>query len=160
MLGATARDAPTAKQAMLDGASYVGVGPCFHSSTKDGLPAPLGTSGLAQVTPFAPVIAIGGITLERVPSILAAGAHGVAVVAAVADAPDPARALADLLDAVSCSPGSFHPAGELDGGALAALSGGADVRGLDGSALAVSRGSGMHPRGGGPDGGEPGAKRP
>ena len=87
VLGATARDAATAKQAMLDGATYVGVGPCYQSSTKDGLPAPLGPSGLAQVTPFAPVIAIGGVTLERVPSLLAAGAHGVAVVAAVADAP-------------------------------------------------------------------------
>jgi thiamine-phosphate diphosphorylase len=101
VLGATARDATTAKQAMLDGATYVGVGPCFQSSTKDGLPTPLGRSGLAQVTAHAPVIAIGGITLDRVPSMLDAGAHGVAVVAAVADAPDPARALADLLDAVS-----------------------------------------------------------
>ena len=90
VLGATARDAATAQQAMLDGASYVGVGPCYQSSTKDGLPTPLGPSGLAQVTPFAPVIAIGGVTLERVPSLLAAGAHGVAVVAAVADARDPA----------------------------------------------------------------------
>ncbi len=101
VVGATARDPAAARQAMLDGATYVGVGPCFQTSTKDGLPAPLGVAGLARVTPAAQVIAIGGVTLERVPALLEAGAHGVAVVAAVADAPDPCQALAHLLQAVS-----------------------------------------------------------
>lgn len=101
ILGGTARDPVAARQAMHDGATYVGVGPCYRTSTKDGLPPPLGLAGLAKVTPVAPVIAIGGVTLEKVPALLDAGAHGVAVVAAVADAPDPCRALADLLKAVA-----------------------------------------------------------
>ncbi|HCT79767.1 MAG TPA: thiamine phosphate synthase [Micromonosporaceae bacterium] len=101
LLGATARDAATARLAVNDGASYVGVGPCYRSSTKDGLPSPLGPEGVAAVAPFAQVIAIGGVTLDTVPALMAAAAHGVAVIAAVADAPDPAAALAALLKAVA-----------------------------------------------------------
>ena len=47
-----------------------------------------------------PVIAIGGITAARVPELLAAGAHGVAVVGAVSDAADPAAAVRQLLAAL------------------------------------------------------------
>ena len=39
-----------------------------------------------------PVIAIAGITVERVPEVLAAGAHGVAVIGAIANADDPTEA--------------------------------------------------------------------
>ncbi len=101
ILGATGRDAAMAKAAVADGADYVGVGPCYASSSKLGLPDPLGVQGLATVTPHAKVIAIGGITLSRVPTVMAAGAYGVAVIAAVSEAPDPVAALTDLLTAVT-----------------------------------------------------------
>lgn len=99
-LGATARSPEVAKQAIADGADYVGVGPCYRGSTKKGLPDPLGPTGVAAIAPLAPVIAIGGVSVERVPELMRAGAHGVAVIGAVADAEDPVRALADLLAAV------------------------------------------------------------
>jgi thiamine-phosphate pyrophosphorylase len=51
-----------------------------------------------------PVIAIAGITLDRVPEVLAAGVHGVAVVGAVSRADDPGRATADLLAAIEAAP--------------------------------------------------------
>jgi len=47
-----------------------------------------------------PVVAIGGITHENLPEVLAAGARVVAVVSAVSTAPDPAEAARSLLDAV------------------------------------------------------------
>jgi thiamine-phosphate pyrophosphorylase len=47
-----------------------------------------------------PVIAIGGVTADRVPALLAEGAYGVAVVGAVVDAPDPAAATRSLLEAL------------------------------------------------------------
>jgi thiamine-phosphate pyrophosphorylase len=47
-----------------------------------------------------PVIAIGGVTAVEVPSLLAAGAYGVAVVGAISGAPDPTRATAELLGAL------------------------------------------------------------
>ncbi|HZM81370.1 MAG TPA: thiamine phosphate synthase [Candidatus Limnocylindrales bacterium] len=100
ILGATARTPAAARLAMSQGADYVGVGPCYFSSTKHGLPEPLGPQGVAAIAPWARVIAIGGVTHERVPDLLNAGAHGVAVIAAVADAADPMRALASLLELV------------------------------------------------------------
>ena len=102
VLGATCRSPGSARLAVAAGATYLGVGPAFTSSTKDGLPDPLGPAGVgavARAVPRTPVIAIGGVTADRVPELLAAGAHGVAVVAAVAA--DPERATADLLQALA-----------------------------------------------------------
>ncbi|MDR7279437.1 thiamine-phosphate pyrophosphorylase [Catenuloplanes atrovinosus] len=107
ILGATARAADTGRAAVADGASYLGVGPCYATTTKSGLPAPLGPGGLAPVAGAVPVpvIAIAGVTRVRVPELIAAGAHGVAVVGAVSDAADPGRAtlglLRELADAVA-----------------------------------------------------------
>ncbi|HEX6687000.1 MAG TPA: thiamine phosphate synthase [Candidatus Limnocylindrales bacterium] len=100
ILGATARTPAVAHAAMAEGADYVGVGPCYPSFTKRGLPQPLGPQGVAAIAPYARVIAIGGVTHERVAALLDAGAHGVAVIGAVRDAPCPATALANLLDLV------------------------------------------------------------
>ena len=51
-----------------------------------------------------PVVAIGGVTVDRVPELLAAGVHGVAVVAAVSEAADPAAATRALLVALDAAP--------------------------------------------------------
>ncbi len=92
LIGGTARDPVRAAELVAAGADYLGVGPAFATSTKDGLPDPLGPAGVGAVAAAVdvPVIAIGGVTVDRVPALLAAGAHGVAVVAAVSDAADPA----------------------------------------------------------------------
>ena len=77
-------------------ADYWSVGPCFHTATKPDAGASLGTEGFAALArrapPGVPVIAIGGITAARAGAILAAGAAGVAVTAAVFGASDPAAA--------------------------------------------------------------------
>lgn len=106
LLGGTAREPVLAASLVADGADYLGVGPAWATGTKDGLPEPIGSAGVAAVTAAVdlPVIAIGGITAERVPELLAAGAHGVAVVAAVSGAADPAEAVRALLRALG--PGS------------------------------------------------------
>ena len=49
VLGATCRTAAEARAAAAAGATYLGVGPAFATSTKDGLPAPLGPAGVAAV---------------------------------------------------------------------------------------------------------------
>nr|MDT0661075.1 thiamine phosphate synthase [Micromonospora sp. DSM 115978] len=99
VLGATARTPADAVAAVAAGADYVGVGPCFATDTKPGLPAPIGPDGVRRVagTVGVPVIAIGGVTLAAVPDLRTAGAHGVAVISAVSAAADPAGAVADLL---------------------------------------------------------------
>ena len=99
LVGGTARDPDTALRHQGDGASYVGVGPVYATATKAGLPELLGPAGVEKVAAAVdiPVIAIAGITAARVPELLDAGAHGVAVIGAVAHAPDPAAATAELL---------------------------------------------------------------
>ena len=101
-VGGTTRDPATARTLVAEGASYLGVGPAYATTTKDGLPDALGPSGIAAVAQAVdvPVLAIGGVTVEAVPELLAAGAYGVAVVAAVSDAADPARATRELLSAL------------------------------------------------------------
>jgi len=106
ILGATARDPATGRAAVAAGATYLGVGPCYATGTKTGLPDPIGLAGLAAVVAAVdvPVVAIAGITVDRVRQLLAAGAHGVAVVGAIAAAADPRRATAELLVAVRQRP--------------------------------------------------------
>ena len=100
LVGGTARDAATASELVAAGASYLGVGPVYGTSTKDGLPEPFGPQGLAPVAGAVgvPVIAISGITASRVPEVVAAGAHGVAVASAITGADDPAAAIRALLE--------------------------------------------------------------
>jgi thiamine-phosphate pyrophosphorylase len=99
IIGGTAREPVRAKQLVMEGASYLGVGPAYTTSTKDGLPDPLGPEGVGAVAQSidVPVIAIGGVGADRVAELRAAGAYGVAVVSEISDAPDPAEATRQLL---------------------------------------------------------------
>jgi thiamine-phosphate pyrophosphorylase len=103
LIGATAREPRRAVELVAAGADYLGVGPAFATTTKQGLSAALGPAGIAAVsrTVPVPVIAIGGVTAGRIGDLLAAGAAGVAVVGAVADAADPHHAVRLLLDALA-----------------------------------------------------------
>ncbi|MDQ3305991.1 MAG: thiamine phosphate synthase [Actinomycetota bacterium] len=98
IVGATCRDPESARRAEAEGADYLGVGPAFATLTKTGLPEPLGPAGVAEVAAAVavPVIAIGGVTAERVDVLLDGGAYGVAVAGAAFAAPD-ARAAVDVL---------------------------------------------------------------
>jgi thiamine-phosphate pyrophosphorylase len=104
VLGATAREPGAAAEAVAAGASYLGVGPCHATSTKGGLPAPIGPDGVRAVVEAVdvPVIAIGGVTAASVPALRAAGAYGVAVAGALSGSADPARVAAELLGALTC----------------------------------------------------------
>ena len=110
LVGGTARDPVTAQRLVDEGADYLGVGPVHATATKDGLPEPFGPAGLQRVAEAVtvPVIAISGVTVERVPALRAAGAHGVAVVGAVSRSDDPAEATRRLLSALE-TPTADHP---------------------------------------------------
>lgn len=103
LLGGTARTAEAAVRLVDEGADYLGVGPAYKTTTKAGLPGPLGPAGVGAVAGAVdvPVVAIGGVTAARVPELLAAGASGVAVVAAVSAAADPAAAARELVTALA-----------------------------------------------------------
>ena len=85
-----------ASQAAAQGADYVAIGSVFASGTKPrAVRAALADIGAARVAGL-PVVAIGGITLANAPQAIAAGADMVAVISAVFDAPDIARAARDF----------------------------------------------------------------
>jgi thiamine-phosphate diphosphorylase len=63
--------------------SYLAVGPVFPTETKTTGYDPVGIQLVANAVRLAaglPVVAIGGITLDRAPAVLAAGASAVAVI--------------------------------------------------------------------------------
>jgi thiamine-phosphate pyrophosphorylase len=99
LLGGTARNPEQARRLVAEGADYLGVGPAYRTTTKSGLPEPIGPDGVGAVARAVevPVIAIGGVTAERVGELRAAGAWGVAVVDAVSGAADRAAATRRLV---------------------------------------------------------------
>lgn len=103
ILGVSAANAGEARRAEADGADYVGVGPAFPTATKADAGAALGPSALTPVARAVsiPVVAIGGIDADNAGLCIAAGAAGVAVISAVAAAPDMADAARRLAAAVA-----------------------------------------------------------
>jgi thiamine-phosphate pyrophosphorylase len=102
LVGVSTHNIEQVRQAVLDGASYVGVGPTFRSGTKDfvELAGPDFIRAAAAETTL-PAFAIGGINLETINEAVAAGARRVAVSQAIARADDPRRAAAELLQALT-----------------------------------------------------------
>ena len=82
------------------GADYSGTGPIFGTSSKGDAGAPIGISGVRAVVAAAtiPVVAIGGITLARIPQVRESGAIIAAVISALAGN-DPGAAARALIDA-------------------------------------------------------------
>lgn len=76
---------------------YVGVGPVWATPSKPDAGAPMGLDGLAEICAAVstPAVAIGGIDASNAGDCIRAGAAGVAVVRAAADA----RALVEVIDA-------------------------------------------------------------
>lgn len=91
-----------AEAAVAAGVDYVAFGAMFPSSTKPQAPlAPLEMLTRAKAEFDLPVAAIGGITLDNAPLLIAAGADLPAVISDVFSAPDPAAraaAYAGLFD--------------------------------------------------------------
>jgi thiamine-phosphate pyrophosphorylase len=93
LIGVSTHSREQARQAVLDGANYIGVGPTFPSSTKSFERFP----GLELLRAVAteirlPAFAIGGIGIENLSEVLATGIRRVAIGSSVASATDPAAA--------------------------------------------------------------------
>jgi thiamine-phosphate pyrophosphorylase len=83
-IGRTARSSGAALAAVAAGADYLGVGSVYAGGTKSGVPI-IGLDGLARVAAVStkPIVAIGGIDVDRAADCVAAGAEGVAVIGAL-----------------------------------------------------------------------------
>jgi thiamine-phosphate pyrophosphorylase len=98
LVGRSTHSLAQAEAAVAEGADYIGVGPVHETPTKPGRPA----VGVELVRVIAariqlPWFAIGGLNDANLDDVLAVGARRVAVVRAVAAAPDPRVAAAALL---------------------------------------------------------------
>lgn len=99
IVGATARTQDRAQRALAEGADYLGVGAIYDATASK---ADAVTGGLALLRQMrevyagrdARIVAIGGITLERAPDCVAAGADGVAMIRGLWGLEDPEGTLA------------------------------------------------------------------
>ena len=103
IVGLTVRSMAEAEAAPADLIDYVGIGGVFATTSKQNKNAPIGLDGLAEICAFLDArapdlgrVAIAGITAANSADVIAAGAHGVAVISAVSRAADPAAAAAAL----------------------------------------------------------------
>ena len=97
IVGLSTHSLEQALRAERDGADYVGVGPVFPTATKPGV-KPVGLELVRQVAEQVkiPFFAIGGITLDNIDEVIAAGATRVAVVSALLRSPDVRGAAANF----------------------------------------------------------------
>ncbi|MGE3841427.1 MAG: thiamine phosphate synthase [Vicinamibacterales bacterium] len=81
--------------------SYIAIGPVFQTQTKDTGYQAVGLSLVRQVASLVggslPIVAIGGITLDRAPAVLEAGATAVAVIGDLM-LPDPRARAAEWVE--------------------------------------------------------------
>jgi thiamine-phosphate pyrophosphorylase len=102
LIGVSTHIIEQVRQAVLDGASYLGVGPTFPSQTK-AFPELAGLDFVraAAAETTLPTFVIGGVNADTIGAAVAAGARRVAVSQAVAEAADPRAATAELVRALT-----------------------------------------------------------
>ncbi len=90
LIGISPENEEQVRRAEAEGADYLGVGAVYGSATKPDAGAAVGVEQIRRFRSITslPIVAIGGITAERVPKVIAAGADSVAVISAVVAAHD------------------------------------------------------------------------
>ena len=103
LLGGSAVTIEEARRAADEGADYLGIGPIAATPSKADAAPPIGWDGFARIhaaVPHLPAVGIGGIDMALAAGARAAGAAGIAVIAAVLGAADPVAATLALRAAV------------------------------------------------------------
>ena len=110
LVGVSTHNRAQFEQAAATSADYIAVGPIFFTSSKSNPDPVVGTEFIRQVRPLTdkPIVAIGGITLERATEVLRAGADSVAVISDILRASKPgerARQYVETLEAANHATG-------------------------------------------------------
>ncbi len=102
LLGCSAHSVRVAALSELQGADFVQVGTIYATDSKPGC-TPAGPQLVRDVKAEIdiPVIGVGGITAQNAPAVMAAGAHGVAVIGALLRATDTSAAARHLIEALT-----------------------------------------------------------
>lgn len=106
LIGRSVHGAAEAREAEKAGADYLVCGPVFATPSKAAYGEPLGPAVLRRVVEAAhiPVWAIGGITAGNAAGLMEMPIAGVAVITAIAAAPDPEAAVRELRAALGVPP--------------------------------------------------------
>ena len=101
LLGVSTHRPEEVQAATAEGADYLGFGPIYSTNTKINHEPLVGIHGLQSVRSMTtlPIFAIGGVTAETVPNLIAAGADGVAVASAILTARNTQSALRGFMSA-------------------------------------------------------------
>jgi thiamine-phosphate pyrophosphorylase len=93
LVGVSTHNLEQFERAAATSADYIAVGPVFCTSSKANPDPVVGLDFIRNVRRLTdkPVIAIGGISLERAASVIEAGADTAAVISGILSAPDPAQ---------------------------------------------------------------------
>jgi thiamine-phosphate pyrophosphorylase len=104
LVGLSTHSLEQVRAAAAEPASYIAVGPVFGTGTKDTGYAEVGTALIGKAAALLrtlgasqPVVAIGGITLERAPDVIRAGATSVAVISDLLSTGHPAERVREYL---------------------------------------------------------------
>jgi thiamine-phosphate pyrophosphorylase len=92
IVGYSTHTVPQIETAVREPVTYIAIGPVFGTATKETGYGPVGLEHVAQAARLAgalPVVAIGGITLQTAPQVIAAGASSVAVIGDLLTGGDP-----------------------------------------------------------------------
>jgi len=111
--GRSVHDDRELRDALDDGVTYLLVGTIFRTDSKPGRP-PAGVAFVERVCRQShplPVYAIGGITISQVPTVIHAGAHGVAACGAFLLANEPERVAQAMALAIEVATASERSSG-------------------------------------------------
>lgn len=99
ILGVSTHNLDEVKQAVKDGADYVGMGPVYPTETKKDTRSVQGVSLITEVRRHGlqiPIVGIGGITYDNAAPVIQAGADGVSIISAISQSSDPKKAAEEL----------------------------------------------------------------
>ncbi len=90
LIGISTHSLDQARDAIRRGADYIGFGPIFETNTKEKKEKTVGLDSLRELSSFCPIpyVAIGGIGLENIRSIIDCGCRRVAIISDIINAPD------------------------------------------------------------------------
>ena len=104
-VGYSTHDLAQVREADRSSADYIAFGPIFPTQSKEKPDPVVGLEGLREARKLTrkPLVAIGGITVEKVSDVLEAGADSVAVIADLLRAPDIGKRAREFLRALGDS---------------------------------------------------------
>ncbi|ABL01069.1 thiamine phosphate synthase [Pelobacter propionicus] len=102
LIGYSAHAVEEARRAEASGADFVTLSPVYHTPSKAPFGEPLGPDRLGEACGALgiPVFALGGIKGSTIARVMAAGAHGVALISAITAAANPETEAASLLQTI------------------------------------------------------------